>query len=340
MNNITDEQIMKFLNEQKNFLDTIYDEKQCLGLFVYGKANYGFADTIDDIQTVLCYIPTFEEMCCDTKPIEIFYIKDNNGRKIRICDMRLISELAMNQAQIIMEAVFSEYCLINQRYQKVFDKYIYMNREAIFHCNQRLRIRNAASYGIELLNRYKVTNDLEDIFEACRLMIACELYMSGTSVENCINFKKDYHINYLTQIKNGTITPNIKEVEQTLNNLILDTQDLKRNDSCKDLIRNSIIELMKVALTDMQQDINDIKSILTKTEQKALDIIINNLEDGIAGNISISSLVGNSSISRPVFKNVLQKMKDNNFAEVDNQGVKGTHIKIIDGNLLKQINNK
>lgn len=340
MNRITNQQIMEFLNEQKNFINTVYDEKQCLGLFTYGKVNYGFAENIDDIKTTLCYIPTFEEMCCGTQPIEIFYIKDNNGKEIRICDIRLINTLAANQEQIVMESAFSEYYLINNRYRKIFDKYIYMNREAIFHCNQELRIENAANRGLKSLQKYKNTGNLDDAFEACRLRISCELYISGASVENCINLKKDYHINYLEQVKNGNIIPNTEEIEEAFKNILVEAKDFKRNDNCKDLIKNSIVELMTVALTDMAQDIDDIKSILTKTEQQALDIIIDNLKGNIDGNISISNLVENSSISRPVFKNVLQKMKDNKIAEIDNQGMKGTYIKIIDGNLLKQIDNK
>ena len=96
---------------------------------------------------------------------------------------------------------------------------------------------------------------------------------------------------------------------------------------------------MKVALTDMVQD-EDFREKLTSLEEQALDIILNNLEEGHEGNISISQLVAASNLSRPVFKNVLRKMEDNLIAEVENQGVKGTYVKIIDGILLKKEKNK
>ena len=85
----------------------------------------------------------------------------------------------------------------------------------------------------------------------------------------------------------------------------------------------------------MAQEVN-FEELLTTTEQKALKIVIEHLENGRQGNISISQLVANSSISRPVFKNLIQKMKDNSVAEIENQGVKGTYIKIIDGHLLSK----
>ena len=90
---------------------------------------------------------------------------------------------------------------------------------------------------------------------------------------------------------------------------------------------------MKVALTDMSSEGNFL-SLLTKTEVQAFEIILQHLNDGYEGNISISQLTEDSKISRPVFKNTLQKMKDNNVAEIINQGVKGMYIKVIDGDIL------
>lgn len=149
MNKITNEEINEFLSKQFSFLESMYDEKQCLGLFTYGKANYGFAENIDDVKTVLCYIPTFEELCCQTETVGIKYIKYNENKKIRVCDARLLYNLALKQEQIILEAVFSDYKVLNSRYKKIFDKYISMNKEAIFHCNQKLRIENACKMRIK-----------------------------------------------------------------------------------------------------------------------------------------------------------------------------------------------
>lgn len=190
--------------------------------------------------------------------------------------------------------------------------------------------------GLKAINNYIESDASDDIFEACRLRFACELYMSGVSVENCINLKKDYYIDYLEQVKKGNIKPNVEDIKNTFNSILLEEKDFIENEDCKYLIKESIIELMKVALTDMMQT-TDFQTLLTKTEKNALNLILQELKNGYDGNISISNLTEKSSISRPVFKNLLQKMKDNMIAEVDNQGAKGTYIKIIDGNLLRQI---
>ena len=336
MNVITDEQIEVILNEQMNYLKSTYDEKQCLGLFTYGKVNYGFAEKLDDIKTVLCYIPSFEELCTTIYPLKIKYITDDKNRKIRICDIRLLYELAISQEDIIIEAIFSKYHIINPRYKKTFDKYVFTNIEDIFNNSKKFILENSIHKGLSMLNQYQEDSNPEKLFEACRLRIACELYISGASYEDCINLKKDYHINYLWQVLKEDLHPNTEEVKDNLYKLLEESAKFSEESDYKESIKVPIMELMKIALIDMMQTNQNFLSTLTKTEDQAFNIILNNLNAGYEGNISISQLIEHTNISRPVFKNVLQKMKDNLVAEIDNQGVKGTYVKIIDGNILSR----
>lgn len=335
MNKISNEIINNIIQQQYDYIINKYDEKRIFGVFTYGKVNYGFATREQDIKTVFLYIPSFEEMCIN--PIKSddqeeyinygdFYIK-----KI---DARILYTKAIQQDKNIMEGLFSEYSIINPRYKKIFKNRIYINRETIFHCNQKLRIKNAVNCGLKSLEKYKTNKSVDSLFNACRLRIACQLYLEGASCENCINLKKDYHIHYLWQVLNQEIIPNIQEIKQDLIDCLKESEDLQENSSCEELIKNSCIEIIKVAITDMIQQ-EDFLNILTDTEKNALDIILDNLEDGYQGNISILQLTASSGISRSVFKNLLQKMKDNLVAEIENQGTKGTYIKIIDGNILQ-----
>ena len=90
---------------------------------------------------------------------------------------------------------------------------------------------------------------------------------------------------------------------------------------------------IKIERSKIRGVIPPFKGLLTNNEQKAFDIIKNNLVNGY-GYVSISQLTENNNISRPVFKNVLQKMKDSKVAEVTNKGVKGTYIEVIDSSIL------
>ena len=66
---------------------------------------------------------------------------------------------------------------------------------------------------------------------------------------------------------------------------------------------------------------------LTHTEEKAYQAIIK--EIGAEGNISTTKLIEKYTISRPVFTSLFNKLKENNVADVINQGKKGIYIRII-----------
>lgn len=337
MNKVLDKEIMNELKEELDYIYSIYNEKQILGIFTYGKMNYGFGETMEDLNTLICYLPTFEEICLVTpKTLEKPNIKFKN-RYIKMVDIRLIDSLATEQDSVMMEAFFSEYYIINPKYEKIYNRYIKMNKEAIFHCDKKARVNNIVRAGRKILKEYSKNKDKELLFEASLLRIACRLFLDGTSCENCINLKKDYHINYLWQIKEGKTVPNIEEIETDYNTFEEEAKDFKIDLNCYNLIQQGTIEIIKVALNDMNNNTN-LLEIITNTEKEALKAIISKLNKDYEGNISIIQLINQFGISRPVFNSLFQKMKENNCAEIENQGVKGTYIKILDSNLLENFN--
>jgi len=66
---------------------------------------------------------------------------------------------------------------------------------------------------------------------------------------------------------------------------------------------------------------------VTKTELSALKSIVAAI--GVEGNFSIVKMIQSTGISRPVFTSLNQKLKEYGIAEVENQGVKGTHLKLL-----------
>lgn len=92
-------------------------------------------------------------------------------------------------------------------------------------------------------------------------------------------------------------------------------------------IRKGILELVENSIIVNPIKTNNIEEKFTKTEEKALNVILNELGEKKEGNISISNLIEKSKISRPVFKNTLLKLEKNELAKIDNQGTKGTYIR-------------
>lgn len=72
---------------------------------------------------------------------------------------------------------------------------------------------------------------------------------------------------------------------------------------------------------------------ITESERKALFAIVKEIQ--LEGNISISKMIESTKISRPVFKNLLFKLKEENIAIIDNMGVKGTYIKFLNKDILR-----
>lgn len=124
----------------------------------------------------------------------------------------------------------------------------------------------------------------------------------------------------------------MEEVKEDLENMNAQAAKMEIHPELESMVTESIVDIMKIALSKTISA-DEFLSQLTSPEQSALKIIMQYLENG-EGVVSISKLVENHEYSRPVFKSVLNKMKDMSIAELTNMGVKGTHIKIIDGVFL------
>ena len=55
------------------------------------------------------------------------------------------------------------------------------------------------------------------------------------------------------------------------------------------------------------------------------------------GNITISKIVNQTGISRPVFNNLIVKLKEDKVAEITNQGAKGAKIKFTNQDLIRYL---
>ena len=64
---IDDETVDNLLKEDYKYFNTIYKQDRILGLFTYGKLNYGFAENISEIKVKMYYLPSLEEMCTSTE---------------------------------------------------------------------------------------------------------------------------------------------------------------------------------------------------------------------------------------------------------------------------------
>lgn len=330
MNKISNDEVEKILQDDYKYLQTLFPQDQIFGIFTYGDFNYGFAETIKDLKVKMYYLPTLEEMCTNLvlKNETIEY----NNHTINIKDIRLILDNILKQEGTVMECFFAEHNIITPKFKKVYMDTIASKREEIFRCSPRARIEYAVKQAYEEIQDFLKTNNYNSLFNACRRRLCSQLYLNGELVEDCICFKKDYHITYLWNIKKGISLPNMDEVTSDLEEMKAKAETLENHPELEQLVKDTIVNIIKIALIKTI-DAKEFLQNLTKPEKDALKIIMQNIKDG-EGIVSISQAVNSSNLSRPVFKSVLNKMKDLEIAELTNMGVKGTHVKIIDGVFL------
>lgn len=236
-NIVTDTKINEILNDA--LMTKVINKNLIFGAFTYDKVNYGFAKDEKDIKIYLYYIPSIDDICFQKNINDINNLKIDN---ITFIDIRKIL-MYYQENKNIFESLFSNYYLINSKYEEIYNKYF---------------------------KKEKIT--------------------SGKKVGKDWIIKDGYFI-ALTNIRKGIL----------------------------ELVENSIV------VNPIKT--NNVEEKFTKTEEKALNVILNELGEKKEGNISISNLIEKSKISRPVFKNTLLKLEKNELAKIDNQGTKGTYIR-------------
>ena len=318
MNKISDTEIKNILRIKCEEIKEQIGEDRLFGVFVIGPALYGIAETTEQIKTIAGYIPTEDDLYFSIPQRKDFIHSD--GSVTLLTDLRCLLSLFKEQDINIMESIFSDYRIINPRYEEDYIKYILNNKEVIFKYEPYRRINNAITRGF-------VAIDKKNFAEAERIRFACEEYVNGTSIADCICLKKDFHLRYLESISKGEFEPDIKE----LKNDYMEILSKAKNMMCHYDAEIYFKDFIKIVITKANQDnikVANILEFLTDKEKQALSIILSKFENG-EGTISISKLLEESDISRPVFKSTLNKIEKYYIAEITNMGVKGTNIKLL-----------
>lgn len=316
--------IHNLLDDDYNFLIQEVNENQLLGLTTYGRVVEGWSTQENDLKVIATYLPTFKELCAEKA---IFKIITRGNHIVELIDARIILKQLVHQENKVLEGLNSKYHKINPKYEKTFMKNIYDNRERISRYNVKEKVLNDYNNVITLLQKYKENNDTECLFDACRIKIECDLYLDGIPYEECVRINKSYLKDYLLNIKEGRITPNEEDIINDFNNLLKEKSFSEKDSNIESIVKMAIVEIMREA---SKEPINKEAFLekLTIMEKEALQIIFKHINKD-KGTISISQLTRECDISRSVFKNVLQKMKDAEVANITNMGAKGTYIELL-----------
>lgn len=318
MNKISDIEIKNILRMRCEEIKEAVGENKLFGIFVIGPVLYGTAEVTEQIKTIAGYIPDEEDLYFNMPERKDFVHSD--GNTTLLTDLRCLLSLFKEQDINIMESIFSDYRIINPRYEDDYIRYILNNKEMIFKYEPYRRIDNAITRGFLAIDR-------KNFVEAMRIRFACEEYVNGTSIADCICLKKDFHLRYLESISKGEFIPDIKELKDDYIEILSKAENM----ICHHEAETYFKDFIKIVITKSSQDntkVANVLEFLTDKEKQALKLILSKLNNG-EGVISISKLLEESDISRPVFKSTLDKIEKYCLAEITNMGVKGTSIKLL-----------
>lgn len=174
------------------------------------------------------------------------------------------------------------------------------------------------------------------LFEAARLDIAAKLFVNGVPCQDCIKLKEDIYRKYLLDIKHGKYIPPKDDLLTSLSITRDKAAKIPKNPEGLELFTKDLLAVMKIAMNSSSIVDSFIKS-LTENEKTCLIAILKTIKDN-ESHYSISRGIIETGVSRPVFKNVFQKLKDSGIAEVTNHGAKGTHLKLLETSIMEVLN--
>lgn len=301
-------EIMKKLRSNIEEMKTIFDSDNIFCIYAYGKVNSEENVELSNVKTEIIYIPTFEELCFEKPEVKKEYF---NGEEILIRDIRDLFSVNENNLHCV-ELLYTDYYLINPKYELIFKNIILSNRREIMSYTRILRLIYGARLGIQYL-------DENNIDRARKIYSYCENLNLKFDGMNCYELVE----NDLTK----------EQLRFNFENFLFVSQKkcccdeiLEVKNAMLDIIKNSILKENNV-----DKFIND----LTVGELTALKAVIKESEED--GLINISKLSEETGISRQLFSTLFSKLKTGNFATIRNMGMKGTQIKFINSDIIEKI---
>lgn len=340
---MTNKSIMKKLQKHLDYAKQIFNEDKIVGIFLYGSQNYNLSTPTSDVDSILVILPSFDDLLFNkTWYSKELYLEDEH---IVVKDIRCYREELLKQNINYLETLFGESYILNNKYKDLFKMYFFDNKDLIGNYNNYKMKKAVAGQLYNTLKQAKNNNEKEDKKLANCFRLRKTLDKIGEpSLENIIALTEKEDIKYAMSLKTGKANQETKDLEYKLCEdaaaavfAETDTEDVSSS-AALEVINRGVSAIMKLSLVENEDKPltkEEFFKQLTHAEERAFMSIIDSI--GSEGNITISKLVDKYGISRPVYNNLIKKMKENKVAEVLNMGMKGTYIKII--NPLLEVHN-
>ena len=323
MNKITNEDILRKVKKEYDNHINLYGENRIVGAYALGMPLYGFAEKEEEIKILILYIPTFRELVLTS------FLQSPKDSNIFLCDIRRFKEFFFEK-DAFLEILFTPYAIENPLFENLFSV-LKKNKEELASVYIKKNSIDMQRKIYQDIKEYEKTPNSLLAFSICRKHIMLYLYSQNNSFTQSLIIQQDYYKYYLYQVKNNQCSPNFNQIKEDLKSLPMLITSSEEINQHKERIADVVFRIVNKSFTETKKKMSkeDFINSLTKTEKKAFEFLLTKLSNG-EGIVSISQLILETNISRPVFKNLLSKMGE--VAEINNLGVKGTYIKIYNHN--------
>ena len=323
MNKITNEDILRKVKKEYDNHINLYGENRIVGAYALGMPLYGFAEKEEEIKILILYIPTFRELVLTS------FLQSPKDSNIFLCDIRRFKKFFFEK-DAFLEILFTPYAIENPLFENLFSV-LKKNKEELASVYIKKNSIDMQRKIYQDIKEYEKTPNSLLAFSICRKHIMLYLYSQNNSFTQSLIIQQDYYKYYLYQVKNNQCSPNFNQIKEDLKSLPMLITSSEEINQHKERIADVVFRIVNKSFTETKKKMSkeDFINSLTKTEKKAFEFLLTKLSNG-EGIVSISQLILETNISRPVFKNLLSKMGE--VAEINNLGVKGTYIKIYNHN--------
>lgn len=185
-----------------------YPDLEFFALVLQGSQNYGLdlytEEYKSDIDTKILIIPSLKDVVYNKKSISKTHILSNNEH-LDMKDIRLYFDNFKKQNINFIEILFSDYYIINPKYQDLWEKLI-LHREEIAHYNYNQTLRCVVGMSmekrkalchpyptlIEKINKYGY--DGKQLHHIIRMYDFMYAYTHNNSYKECLTFLPDKEI--------------------------------------------------------------------------------------------------------------------------------------------------
>ena len=191
------------VKEHYDFVCEQYNEDQILGVFLYGSQNYNLHTELSDVDTKAIYIPTLAELAFE-KPISK-ELHLPNGEHCEVKDIREIIKNFKKQNINFIELLYTDYCILNDKYKKLWLETFVVARECIARYDVHQGIHSMSHQALHTLRQAVNSHDgaevAKKISNAMRLLYFLERYVRGESYIKCLVPEGDAHMRILNMKK-------------------------------------------------------------------------------------------------------------------------------------------